>query len=69
MVDVDHGRLDLDALDPEGLELHHRHRSRRVLGERLVDAEPDLLSGNELAALEVVFEDRARERGHQPKYS
>ena len=42
MVDVDHGRLDLDAVDPEGLELHHRHRSRRVLGERLVDAEPDL---------------------------
>src|SRR2546423_600942 len=62
VVDVDDGRLDAYALLAEELELHHRHRPRRVLRERLVDAEPDLLAGNELSALEVVFEDRASDR-------
>ena len=69
VVDVDHGRLDLHAIDAEGLELHHRHRPRRVLGERLIDPQCDLLTGDELAALEVVFEDRPRERGHWKQYS
>ena len=69
MVDVDDGRLDLDAVDLEQLELHAGHRPRRVLRERLVDAQRDLLSGYEVAALEVVFEDRARERGHHKEYS
>ena len=67
VVDVDDGRLDAYALLAEELELHHRHRPRRVLRERLVDAEPDLLAGNELSALEVVFEDRASERCHRPQ--
>ena len=69
VVDVDDGRLDLDAVDLEQLELHAGHRPGGVLRERLVDAQRDLLSGHEVAALEVVFEDRARERGHHKEYS
>ena len=69
VVDVDHGRLDLDAIDPEQLELHAGHRPGRVLRQGLVDPKRDLLTGNQLAALEVVFEDRAREGGHHPEYS
>src|SRR4029077_5278400 len=56
--------LDLDAVDAEQLELHAGHRPGRVLRKRLVDPKRDLLAGNELAALEVVFEDRAREGSH-----
>ena len=67
MVDVDDSRLDLDTVDAEQLELHAGHRPGRVLRERLVDAQRDLLSGHELAALEVVFQDRARERGHRER--
>ena len=56
-----------NTLLAEELELHQRHRPGRVLGQRLVDAEADLLAGNELPALEVVFQDRAGERGHRPQ--
>ena len=51
VVDVDDGGLDLDAIDVERLELHHRHRPGSVLRERLVDPKRDLLAGDELAAL------------------
>ena len=67
VVDVDHGRLDAHAILAEELELHHRHGPGRVLGQRLVDAERDLLAGNELSALEVLFEDRASKRRHRPQ--
>ena len=68
VVDVDDRGLDLDALVAEELELHHRHRPRRVLRERLVDGDPDLAPGSELSADEVLFENRACERGHRPQY-
>ena len=61
VIDVDNRGFDLYAIDLEELELHAGHRSGRVLREGLVDAERDLLAGNEVAALEVLFEDRARE--------
>jgi hypothetical protein len=64
VVDVDDRCLDLDALDAEELELHHRHRSRRVLRERLVDAEGNLGSGAQLSADEVLLQDAAGERSH-----
>ena len=67
MVDVDDRRLHLHAVDAEELELHAGHRPGRVLRERLVDAERDLAARSQLAALEVVFEDRASERGHQAR--
>ena len=37
--------------------------------ERLVDAERDLAARDQLAANEVVVEDRAGERGHRLQYS
>src|SRR5205823_5767735 len=67
VVDVHNRGVDLDAVDLEELELHAGHRSGRVLREGLVDAERDLLAGDEVAALEVLFEDRAREGGHRFK--
>ena len=67
MIDVHHRGVDPDTLFAEELELHHRHRPGGVLRERLVDAERDLLTGNELPPIEVLFEDRARERGHSPQ--
>ena len=67
VVDVDDGRLDADAILAEQLELHHRHRPGGVLRERLVDAKPDLAAGSQVAAFEVLFEDRPGEGGHPPK--
>ena len=64
VVDVDDRCLDLDAVDFEELELHHGHRPGGVLGQRLIDAEGDLGTGYEVAADEVIFEDRAGKRGH-----
>jgi hypothetical protein len=64
VVDVDHGGLDLHALDSEELELHHRHRPGGVLRKRLIDAQPDLGAGNELPPDEVLFEDAAGKGGH-----
>jgi len=61
VVDVDHRGVDPHALLTEELELHHRHRPGRVLRERLVDPERDLLAGNELPTLEVLFEDGTSE--------
>ena len=69
MVDVDDRRLHLHAVGAEELELHAGHRPGRVLRERLVDAERDLAARNQLAALEVLFEDRAGEGGHRLQYS
>ena len=66
VVDVDDGRLDADAILAEQLELHHRHRPGRVLRERLVDPQRDLLPGNEPSALQVLFEDHACEGSHRP---
>ena len=68
VVDVDDRRVDLDPVVPEELELHHRHRPGRVLRERLVDGDRDLLARDELPADEVLLEDRARERCHCPQY-
>src|SRR5947199_307114 len=62
VVDVDDRRLHLDAIVPEELELHHRHRPGGVLHERLVDGDRDLLTRDELAPGQVLFENRARER-------
>ena len=59
VVDVDDRCLHLDALDLEELELHHRHRPGGVLGECLVDAEPDLGARDELAPDEVLLQDAA----------
>ncbi len=64
VVDVDDRGIDLHAVLAEHLELHHRHRPRRVLHERLVDRDADLLARDELTPDEVLFEDRARERSH-----
>jgi hypothetical protein len=64
VVDIDDRGLDLNALDFEELELHQRHRPGRVLGERLVDAQPDLRARDELSADEVLLEDRAGKGGH-----
>ena len=68
VVDVDDGGVHLDAVVSEQLELHHRHRSGRVLRQRLVDGDRDLLARHELPANEVLLEDRARERCHCPQY-
>jgi hypothetical protein len=59
VVDVDDRGLDLHPLHAEELELHHRHRPGRVLRQCLVHAQADLRPGRELAANEVVLEDRA----------
>ena len=69
VVDVDDRGVDLDAVDLEELELHAGHRSGRVLREGLVDTKRDLLPRNQFAALEMLFEDRAREGGHHSEYS
>ena len=68
MVDVDDRGLDLDALVAEELELHHGHRPGGVLRQRLVDRDRNLGARNELAPDEVLFENRACERGHRPQY-
>ncbi len=67
MIHVDDCRLHLDAVDVEELELHAGHRPGGVLRERLVDAKRDLATRSQLAALEVLFEDRAGEGGHQAR--
>jgi hypothetical protein len=64
VVDVDDRGVDLHPVLAEHLELHHRHRSRRVLHEGLVYRDADLLARDELTPDEVLFEDRARERSH-----
>ena len=43
VVDVRDGKLRLHARNPDCLELEVRHRTRRVLGERLVDFQRDVL--------------------------
>src|SRR6476660_10449609 len=53
---------------PEELELHHCHRPGGVLRQCLIDRDRDLGARNELPADEVLFEDRACERGHRPQY-
>jgi hypothetical protein len=68
VVDVDHSGLDLDSLDAEALELHHRHRPGGVLREGLVDSEPDLGAWDEIPANEMLREDGTGERGHRPQY-
>ena len=65
VVDVDDRRVHLDPVVAEELELHHCHRPGRVLRQRLVDGDRDLLARDEVAADEVLFEDRARERCHR----
>ena len=69
VVDVDDRGVHLYPVLAEHLELHHRHRPRRVLHERLVDRDADLLARDELTPDEVLFEDRARQRGHQGSVS
>ena len=57
VVDVDDRGVDLYPVGlAEHLELHHRHRPRRVLHERLVDRDADLLARDELTPDEVLFE-------------
>ncbi len=47
VVDVLGGQVDLHPLKPQGLELEHGHGPRRVLQQGVVDADGDLLAGDE----------------------
>src|SRR6266536_2288692 len=60
VVDVLHREVDLHLLKPECLELHAGHRAGRVLQQRLVDPERDLLAGNKAPLDHMLLEDLAR---------
>ncbi len=46
-------QLCLDTVETHRLELQHHQRSGRILGERLVDADPDLPTGDHLTLYEM----------------
>ena len=61
VVDVLDRALDLHARNAELLELHERHRPRGVLEQGLVDPQGDRAARHQLALLEVLLEDLARQ--------
>ena len=53
VVDVLHADLGARPIQSERFQLLHHQRARRVLGQRLVDANRDLLPRRHLAGLQV----------------
>jgi len=53
VIDVLHGQFRADAVEAERLELEHDQGARRILGESLVDPDPEFVSGSELPGLQM----------------
>ena len=61
VVDVLGRELGADVIQTHRLELEHDHRAGRVLRERLVDPDPDLLTGDRLALDQVAGDQLLRD--------